>query len=899
MILQTKLQRPPVAPDSILRERLIDLLMEGQHCPVTLITAPAGYGKSTLASKWAEDCGLPYGWVSLDKQDNDLRQFLKYLLAALNRIFQAIPLHTATLVEANRLPSPEEIARYLLNDLVELSQPFLLVLDDYHIITEGSIHDLVNALLEHPARNMRMVLVSRKDPALPIASLRARGELHEIRSKDLRFTSDEVAKFMNQSLNVVIDDDTVSLLDDRIEGWATGLRLASLYLQGSKDLKIGIKDLHGNHLHIAEYLMAEVLARQRTEIANYLLETSILERFCESLCFHIHQIGSLEQDVSASEFIQLLSNNNLFVVSLDDKGDWFRYHHLFRDFLNEVLHKQRTADQIAELHRSAGNWFAENDLIEEAIGHFMAAGETSAAIQLVVDRRYEMLNASSFVRLGRLLKFLPEKEVAENPLFASAQALIGIEQGNDANAQFFTETAIQMVAALSPKSETYAMLKGEVLVLQGLVEYFWGNAQSGLTHAEESIDYLPEDALMIRSLRIGIISVCLQAMGNGKQAVASLRNALSIPIWPTNIQARFHFYLSLVRYMEGNLAGVINASRECLWCIKDSPFFHTRAFANYFLGAGHYLLNELEAAVPYLMKVLDDRHTANPSYVAQAGFILACIHLSQDNQIATAQVLDQIRAYCRNNDHVTVLSIVQAFEAEFALRRGDLQRAQQICKDRDFDIRPPLWFYYVPELTPIKWLLTKGTEISLQEAHNRLIELEERMRRINRINVRIEILALLALVCHRQSDEAAALEHLQTALDLAEPGGWIRTFVDLGMPMIDVLKILVQHQPGHAYAQQTLEACQAEHRRKASSEPDAATKPQINERPPENPLTRREIEIFPLLAEGLSNKEIAARLYIAPVTVKTHLQNIYKKLNTKNRIEALKKAREIGINIDN
>ena len=169
------------------------------------------------------------------------------------------------------------------------------------------------------------------------------------------------------------------------------------------------------------------------------------------------------------------------------------------------------------------------------------------------------------------------------------------------------------------------------------------------------------------------------------------------------------------------------------------------------------------------------------------------------------------------------------------------------------------------------------------------------MRRINRVNVRIDILSLLALVCHKQSDEAAASEHLQTALELAEPGGWIRTFVDLGMPMIDVLKILVQHQPGHTYAQQTLEACRAEHRRKASSEPDAATKPQINERPPENPLTRREIEIFPLLAEGLSNKEIAARLYIAPVTVKTHLQNIYKKLNTKNRIEALKKYREIGI----
>jgi LuxR family maltose regulon positive regulatory protein len=205
-----------------------------------------------------------------------------------------------------------------------------------------------------------------------------------------------------------------------------------------------------------------------------------------------------------------------------------------------------------------------------------------------------------------------------------------------------------------------------------------------------------------------------------------------------------------------------------------------------------------------------------------------------------------------------------------------------------------MWFLYVPQLTLIKCLLAEGTEASLKKAHTLLIEWEERMRRINRVNVRIEILALLALVCYKQSDEAAALEYLQTALELAEPGGWIRTFVDLGMPMIDVLEILVQHQPDQAYAQQTLEACQAEHRRKASPEPDATSKPRLYERPPQNLLTRRELEILQLLAEGLSNKEIAARLHIALFTVKTHLQNIYKKMNTKNRTVTIKISRQIG-----
>lgn len=902
-LLHTKLNRPSVAPDIVPRDRLIKRLDQGRKRPLTLISAPAGYGKSTLASRWIASGDYPCAWVSLDKNDNDLRQFLSYLLAAIQQVFDKIHLRTETFLDADRLPPTDELARYLLNDLHQVPEPFSLVLDDYQRITETSVNDLVAALLEHPAQTMHLVLLTRKDPSLPIATLRGRGLVTDIRASDLRFTPDEAAAFLSRMLDVAVDDDTATLLEAKTEGWAAGLRLAGLYLRGHKNLKLRLEKLSGSSVHIAEYLVAEVLSRQHPEMESYLLETSILERFCAPLCRKMHQAGSHKRsgtpEISVEQFIQWLVDANLFVVTLDDEGYWFRYHHLFRSFLKGVLRKKRTADQIAELHRTAGNWFAENDQIEEAIGHLMAAGDTSAVIQLVVDRRYELLNASRFVRLGRWLTFLPEKQVAQSPLLISTRAFIAVNLGNYAALKLFTENATGMMAALSPKSETYAVLKGEVLVLQSLVEMLGGDAQTGLAHAKESLDYLPEDALQIRSLGIAIISGCLQMMGNGKQAVASLGTALSNPIWPTNIQARFHFSLCAVQYMEGNLAGAMNASRGCLRCIKDFPFFHTRALANYFLGAGHYLRSELEAAEPALMKVFDDRHAANPSYVVHAGFILACIYLSQDKEAAATQVFDQTRAFCRDNNHAVVLPIIEAIEAEFALRRGELQRAQQICKHADFDVYVLPWLFYVPKLTPIKLLLAENAEQGLRDARRRLSEMDEQMRRVHRKNVHIEILALLALVCHKQRDEAAALNHLQTALELAESGNWIRTFVDLGMPMIDVLKILVQHQPGQAYAQQTLEACQAEHRRKEHSEPDATSKPRIHERPPYHLLTRREIEIIPLLAEGLSNKEIAARLFVAPATAKTHLHNIYKKLNAKNRIEALKMFRQIGIVNDN
>jgi len=902
-ILYTKLQRPPVAPDIVPRDRLLDRLNAGLHRPLTLISAPAGYGKSTLASRWVAGCDDPNAWVSLEESDSDLHMFLSYVLAAIRRLFPKTEFLTEAILETSQMPPAADLARHLLNDLHQISEPFKLVLDDYHRIQRGSpVNDLLDEFLAYPPQGMHLVLLTRQDPSLTIATMRGRGLLTEIRASDLRFTPDEAAAFLSRMLNVVVDETTAALLETKTEGWATGLRLAGLYLQGQKELKRSLEQLSGNSRHIAEYLVAEVLSRQHPEMVSYLLETSILNRFCAPLCRQMHQIGSQEHDeksgVGAEEFIQWLLDNNLFVIALDNEGYWFRYHHLFHDSLKGVLRKQFAKDRIAGLHRGAGRWFNENGLIEEAIDQLLAIGDTSAAIQLILDHRYALMNHSQYFLLHRLLARLPENAVAEEPLLASTRAFIGIDLGNDVDAYVFTQKAIEMLAEISPESEAYDVLKGEVLMLQGLIELMTGVAETVLARVQEAYEYIPHNALMIRSLGVIAMALCQQMMGNRQQAVAEIKEALSDSTWPSNLRARLHFSLAIILYIDADLSGSMTAARECLGTIQNLSFVHTRTFADYILGAAHYLQNQTEAAKSSLLKVVDDRQAANPSYVAHAGFILTYIYLEQGNQAAADRLFDQIGAHCRKNNHTIVLSIIQSFEAEFALRRGDTQKAWLISQQVDFDVRPPFWFFYVPQLTPIKYLLAKGTHDDLQEAHNRLIQWEDRMRRINRKSVLIEILALRALVCHKQRDEAAALQNLQDALDLAENGNWIRTFVDLGMEMMDLLNCLIQQQTGQTYARHVLKACQAERSKKASLELDATTKPRISEISPDTVLTRREIDILPFLAEGLSNKEISARLHIAPVTVKTHLQNIYKKLNTKNRIEALKKSREIGILID-
>ena len=903
-ILYTKLQRPPVAPDIVPRDRLLERLNAGLNRPLTLISAAAGYGKSTLASRWVAGCDYPYAWVSLEESDSELQMFLSYVLAAIQTLFPRTDFRTEAILETSQMPPAADLARHLLNDLHQISEPFNLVLDDYHRIQRGSpVNDLLDEFLAYPPQGMHLVLLTRQDPSLPIATMRGRGLVTEIRASDLRFTPDEAAAFLGRMLNVVVDETTAALLEIKTEGWATGLRLAGLYLQGQKELKRSLQQLSGNSRHIAEYLFAEVLSRQHPEKVSYLLETSVLNRFCAPLCHQMHLIGSHGHDekseVGPEQFIQWLADNNLFVIALDNEGYWFRYHHLFHDFLKGELYKQWTKDRIASLHRLASRWFNENGLIEEAIEYLLAIDDISAAIQLILDHRYALMNTSQYFRLHGLMAQLPENAVAEEPLLASTRAFIGIDLGNDVDAYVFTQKAIEMLAEISPESEAYYVLKGEVLMLQGLVELMTGVVETVLARVQEAYEYIPDNALMIRSLGIIAIALCQQMMGNRQQAVAVIKEALSDPTWPPNLRARLHFSLTIVLYMDADLSGSMTAARECLRTIRNLSFVHTRIFADYILGAAQYLQNQTEAAKSSLLKVVDDRQAANPSYVAQAGFILAYIYLAQENEVAADRLLDQIGAYCREKNNRTVLSIFQAFEAEFALRRGDTQKAWHIAQHADFDVREPMWFLYIPQLTPIKCLLDRGTHDNLQEAHNRLIQLEERMRRINRESVRIEILALLALVCHKQRDETAALQNLQTALDLAEPGNWIRTFVDLGMEMKDLLDCLIQQQTGQTYAQHVLKACQAEHSKKASLELDATTKAQISEPSPNTVLTRREIEILPLLAEGLSNKEIAARLHVAPLTVKTHLQNIYKKLNAKNRIETLKISREVGIIIDN
>lgn len=374
-ILSTKLHRPLISAEIIPRARLIKLLENGIQKTLTLISAPAGYGKSIVASQWLEISCLPGIWVSLDERDNDASAFLRYVLEAIQSLFPQQVLKTKSLLELAELPSPKVTGRYLLNDLEALSERFILVLDDYHYISNTAVHDLLAELLNHPSPAMHLVLVTRRDPPMPLASLQARRILTEIPSELLRFNSSETKSLLERTLRRTISDKSAAVLEEKMEGWVTGLLLAALSVRSKSDQERIVDKLQGPVQYVNDYLITEVLNSQSAAIRHYLLSTSIVDRFCADLCDVLGGVDAKpsEDEIDGADFIAKLQKDNLFLVALDTENRWFRYHHLFHQLLQDQLNRHFSPEEITALQSRANEWLAENDIIDDAKKHSPAA----------------------------------------------------------------------------------------------------------------------------------------------------------------------------------------------------------------------------------------------------------------------------------------------------------------------------------------------------------------------------------------------------------------------------------------------------------------------------------------------------------------------------------------------
>ena len=892
-LIQTKLNRPPLPVDLVPRPHLVSWLEQRRERPLTLVSAPAGYGKSTLISYWLESVDCPAAWLSLDEGDNELRGFLGYYLAAIQTITPAAMPETNALLMATPLPPVSAIAKMMINELNQIEEPFILVLDDYHYIGTQTINDLLQELLLHPPRNLHLVLGTRSEPLLPITNLRANNKLTEIRSQDLRFNQEETLQLFHKMIGASVNLATVRDLDAQSEGWVTGLRLAALAMRH----RIGRDSLPGelsvHNRYVTEYLVTEILAKQETWASEYMLKISILDRFCADLCETVclqaaEHPGNLptEKIFNGKQFLEWLQASNLFIIPYDDLHKWFRYHYLFKNILQQELVRRFSSDEIRELHAAAGCWYAQNGWIEEALNHLLAASETAAAINLVAQHRPRMMNDNRWPRLERWLTFFSTETIKYSAELWMLKTWLVYHHGLWFELPAHLEQLTVIMAGNLDK-ETANNLAGEICSLQSLVAYHSGDIEGAISMARQALEFLPGDFWIARVLARTYLSISLLVSGDASGGYHSIYDAFQEEkVQSKYLKATLLMTACYFHWIGADLHGAAQAARQSIEICPEKGYQSILGYGKYNLARVNYQQNELAEAEELFASIVASPYQNFGECYTSSACGLTMTYQAQGRAAEARQVTDETIAFLLESGNSTQLPFALALQAELDLLQGRLPSASQWAENLD-KVPPmvPMAGFIGPNLTLIKVWLAENTPNSLNKAAELLNQIRKYLMGIHHTRFQIETLALQALWQDAVGDQPAALDSLEKSLKLAQPGGFIRLFVDLGPQMAVLLSRLRMDQDLQRYIDKI---------RSAFVGPQWKTPAMSLEEFPK-PITNRELEILELLNERLTNKEIAARLVIAPGTVKAHTIRIYKKLDVNGRRQAVEKAIALGI----
>jgi LuxR family maltose regulon positive regulatory protein len=899
-LLQTKLYIPPIRRELVSRSRLIERLNTGLQRKLTLISAPAGFGKTTLVSEWLAGSAQRAAWLSLDEGDNDPARFLAYMIAALRTIEASIGQGVLSTLQSPQPPSAEAVLTTLINDIAAIPTAIVFVLDDYHLIEAQPIHDALTFLLEHLPPQMHLIIASREDPPLPLARLRARDQLIEVRATDLRFTYSEAADFLNRAMGLDLSAKDIAALEARTEGWIAGLQLAAISMQGRQDTATLIESFTGSHRFVLDYLLEEVLEQQSASVQDFLLQTAILDRLTGSLC------DSVTGQDNGRATLETLDRDNLFIVPLDAERRWYRYHHLFADLLRQRLH-QTQPEQLPGLHGRASVWYEQNEFVDEAIEHALRAEDFERAADLVGDRAETLWGRGELARLLGWLKALPAEQVTSRPqlcilyawgLFASGQQSAA-EQSLQA-----AERALDPIADGAP--ETWPLgrdqrqgadrikIQGRAAAVRAFMASFRGDVPAIIQYARQALEHLPEEDPVWRSSAAIALGDAYSFSGDMVAACRARLEALEAS------KAAGNLYMTLIASMklavtlrqQGQLPEVMETCQQQWQLAKESGLSQTAVVGWLLAIWGEVLaeLNDLEGAIDRAKRGTE--LTERGGDVAMIGWSYVCLvrALFSRGDMAGAQEIIQRMKNVTRKAHVPtwITSLMAAWQARIWLAQDKLDAASQWAQERGLDAdRDPALVHEMDYIALSRLLIAQGRQDAASRLLQRLLEATEAGGRISRA---IEILNLQALAAQARDDTTMAISSLKRALSLAEPGGYVRIFVDEGPPMARLLYQALDRGLAPDYTRRLLAAFPVVEPEKTDPSATKIPKSELIE-----PLSEREIEVVQLIAEGLTNREIAARLFLSVNTVKVHSRNIYGKLGAHNRTEAVARAQALGI----
>jgi LuxR family transcriptional regulator, maltose regulon positive regulatory protein len=884
--LSTKLYVPPVRPTLIPRPRLYQRLAPTETKRMVLVSAPAGYGKTTLISSWLAENKCSACWLSLDESDNDPVRFLQFLTRSLAQIIPAVEIQSPGMLHER--PSDAWMSRTL-NVIAQQANPFVLVLDDFHLIQTQSILDLVALLVERMPPQMRLIVVTRTDPLLPLARWRARGQMEEIRASHLRLTRDEIAVFMNSLMSLPLSDDDIGALQARTEGWIAGLQLAALSMQGRSDAHDFVAAFTGSHHYIMDYLLEEVLSREPESTRAFLLKTSILDRLSGPLCEAV--IGDVTERVDGQAVLQELERRNLFLIPLDDNRHWFRYHHLFADVLKQHLDRTMPG-QVYDLHLRASDWFEGQGYIPEAIRHTLLARDPERAVRLVEENGCQLLMAGEVVTLNQWLEavapFAPT-----HPWFAILKGWVLTLTGQQEEVGQVLDRAEGLLSALDPALDSTA----NVRIMRGGLAAARARAASvqrdpgASEFARQAMAWLPEGEALGDALR-GVATLILGdtawASGQLEEAKRAYGEAVLIGQAANNphLVMLGHSNLGEILIEQGQLDLAVDRLSEALHAATradgSKSFWAGRLLAG--LSRAAYQRNDLLAAARYAEQCMELSQQSGSLEQAAVGYVmLAQLEQLQGHSERASEAMRRADATSRENvPEAKWPTWVQCALARMRLAQGNLEQVDQFLKkhslspgDGDCYALEPMY------LLLLRMNLAHGEYDSALALSERLLGPAEAAGRIGTV---IETQVLRAIAFQGKRDLVQALSTLERAILLAEPAGYVRVFLDEGEPMAHLLLQARAHHLGTLYLTELLSALPKE-----SETAVPASQPLVE------PLSARELEVLQLIAVGHSNEEIASKLVISVKTAKRHISNIYGKLGVKSRTQAVAVARELKL----
>jgi LuxR family maltose regulon positive regulatory protein len=886
-IIRTKLNTPRLVSDLVPRPHLFERLDSSLEKQLTLISAPAGYGKTTLVASWLQVYHQPVCWITLDENDNDLLRFLRYVVAAVRTIFPDAGEDVYKITRADYTPPSDYLAALLINDISDMQDSIVLVLDEFHLIDDVSVRAFVSAVIDNQPSNLHLVIISRTDPFLPSARLRASGKMTEIRSPDLRFQNDQARRFLTQAMETTINQKTASALNARTEGWITGLRLIALSASSEEEL---YRILAGSRLRsitfVNEYLLSEVLLQLPDSSRAFMLQSSILNRLSGPLCDAVALID--DADWSSQAYLGWLKEANVFVFALDDQGEWYRFHHLFQALLNKELLANYSKNEINELHQRASRWFAGQGLVEEAMYHALKAEDIKLAATIVEKNSQNLLNSLERHTLEKWLSLLPQDLIWQRPRLTLAKAWLLYREWRLTEMELTLSKAEGALADGELPEKESIVLQAQIATLRSAISYLcYQDYEQSLRLAERALAYLPKTAIGARGIALAIKGVAIQALGNLETAVHLLDSTIMSPILPDTAKIQPFIGLAVIHHAAAQLAQMsLVISRFLILASKiDSP--NALASANKWAGHLYYERNDLTQALDHFTTTLEHRYQSNFLAAFDASLGLARIYLVQGRFEKGQATVDELRRETLRVKSSDLLGPLEAFQAYLWLAQGTELAALNWARSIEPQtVYESIVLSEVADLTRARILIDGGSPVEISDTVTVLKKKLEGAQKTHFTLRIIQIRVHLALAYDRLSQREQALNELEQALVLAQPGGFIRSFADMGPAILPLLNQLRESGVHQLYLEQIIE-----------SMPDSefSARPRIEQDPAEILLTPRQTEILTLLRKGYSYHEIADELSISLNTVKKHISNIYEKLEVNNRQQAIYKADAIGM----